>query len=348
MSIEIIKNHIKNNNFQNIYIFYGNEEYLKNFYLKQMQKKIIDGGEEFNLHIFKGEDIDVSLLNETLESYPVLSEKKLIIVKDIPNDQLYGYVKEYLVENKKDFPEYSVLVIYQEEETYNEKKEEIVLNSVYQKIATIVKFEKPKENDLVDWVSRHFKHHKKEIDNQNIRYMLSICDNGMTNLKNEIEKLCAYSVTTEITKKQIDEVITKTIDAKIFDLTDSIAKSDYSASYIILNDLFYLNFNENLIIATIYKSLTNLYRIKTGLMSGKQALTISKELSIHEFVVTKNIRLCEKLSDEFLRKSLKICEKADIDIRGFYGKSNKIIIERLIAEILNLEQSLNKCRITFN
>ncbi len=341
MSVNIIKNHIKNNSFDNIYLFYGNEQYLKDFYLKLVQKKLIEGDTEFNLHIFQGKDIDVSLLNEALESYPVLSEKKLIIVKDIPKDQLYGYVKEYLVEYKKDFPEYSILIIYQQEQTYNEKKEETILTAVYKNIATLIKFEKPKENDLVDWVSRHFKHHKKEIDNPTIKYMLSICDNSMTPLKNEIEKLCAYAVTTQISKKQIDEIITKTIDAKIFDLTDAIAKSDYSNSFIILNELFYQNFNENLIMATIYKALTNLYRIKAGLMSGKQSLTISKELNIHEFIVSKNIRICEKLSDEFLRKSLKICEKADIDIRNFYGKNIKIIVERLIAELLELEQKIH-------
>ena len=38
MSAEIIKTDLKNNSFKSIYFFYGEEEYLKKYYLNELEK----------------------------------------------------------------------------------------------------------------------------------------------------------------------------------------------------------------------------------------------------------------------------------------------------------------------
>src|SRR5690349_1367001 len=82
MSIEILKEQLKNNKPCNLYLFYGPEEYLKKYYLNSLEKSIISEElKALNKVVLEGK-IDTRKLIDNCETLPVFSEKKIIIVKD--------------------------------------------------------------------------------------------------------------------------------------------------------------------------------------------------------------------------------------------------------------------------
>jgi DNA polymerase-3 subunit delta len=336
MSVEIIKSDLKTGSFKSIYFFYGEEEYLKKYYLNELQKKLITAMPEFNYHIFEGKEITPDILSDAIESYPVMADNKLIIIKDLPINAIKGDFGSYLGAAKASFPTYSTLVLYEENFEFDDTRAENDFLAFFDKIGTAIKFQKVNESELVNWVSRHLKHHGHLADNNTIKYMLSITENNMTSLKNEIEKLCSYAVTPEITKAHVDAVITKTIDARIFDMTNAVAKGDYSAAFTVLDELYFLKFDDTVIAANIYWAFINLLKVKISVSCGKQTATISKELGIRDFIVNNNIRLCQRMSEQFIKKCIYHCEKADIDLKFSYG-NKRVIIERLLGEILNAQ-----------
>ena len=68
----------------NAYIFYGEESYLREYYLGELRKKLVPAGfEEFNYHALEGKDTTVQALGEMAEAMPMLSERTLLTVTDM-------------------------------------------------------------------------------------------------------------------------------------------------------------------------------------------------------------------------------------------------------------------------
>ena len=63
-----LKNDLAAGTAGNAYIFYGEETYLREYYLKELRKKLVPAGfEEFNYHTLEGKDLTVQTLAETAE-----------------------------------------------------------------------------------------------------------------------------------------------------------------------------------------------------------------------------------------------------------------------------------------
>ena len=64
------------------YLFYGDEDYLKLSYAKEVQKRVLDGAfDDFNHIVIYGEDYSASELSSAIASLPMMTEKKLVEVR---------------------------------------------------------------------------------------------------------------------------------------------------------------------------------------------------------------------------------------------------------------------------
>ena len=58
------------------YLFYGEESYLREYYLRELRKSLIPAGfEEFNYHALEGKDLTIQFLGETLDAMPMMAER---------------------------------------------------------------------------------------------------------------------------------------------------------------------------------------------------------------------------------------------------------------------------------
>ena len=73
MGIKILKDDIKNNNFKNLYVFYGEEEYLKKFYINKIEETILeDNFKSLNKVVLDGKIEDDKIV-EACETMPFFS-----------------------------------------------------------------------------------------------------------------------------------------------------------------------------------------------------------------------------------------------------------------------------------
>ena len=78
-----LKKDIKEGTIGTLYVFHGEEAYLRDFYLGQLKKKLLPAGmEEFNLHTLSGKEFDVKTLAQLVDCLPMMSERTLIVVND--------------------------------------------------------------------------------------------------------------------------------------------------------------------------------------------------------------------------------------------------------------------------
>ena len=332
MSLNMLKEHIKNKNFGGVYLFFGEEEYLKSYYLKAFSDALLCGEEEFNLIKFDEKSYNFEELFDALESYPVMSEKKMVLLKDLPSKA----VKSDIERIKKlflDLGDY-VCVVFLYTQEFDIKKSKDILKLLKEIKSVEVEFKSPGKGDLELWVKRHFASNGKDIDLQTLKYMLLVCDNSMTNLKNEIDKICSYVSVKKVEKAHIDKIASKTLDARVYNLAGSLFEGRAKQAFIVLRDLLKIGEEPVMILAVLSNTIFNTIKVKSAIQCNIAPEKAQRELDINQYAMRNLYSYARKFSWETLYSAAKKCEEADIELKsGKIRKEN--VMEILLCEILN-------------
>ena len=77
-----LKFQISENKLQKMYIFYGDEEYLKEFYIKKIEALVPDCGlAEYNRIVINGVQ-EYSVYDDVWEEMPVMTDRRLLVIRD--------------------------------------------------------------------------------------------------------------------------------------------------------------------------------------------------------------------------------------------------------------------------
>ena len=110
INIKDFKEDLKTGDIASLYIFCGEEGYLREFYLSELQKKVVgDMMPEFNLTVINKE-FEFNELSDVVESYPAMNDRRMVIVRDF---DVYGANADFSEKADKlfsDMPEHCVLV----------------------------------------------------------------------------------------------------------------------------------------------------------------------------------------------------------------------------------------------
>ena len=222
----------------NAYIFYGEETYLREYYLKELRKKLVPAGfEEFNYHTLEGKDLTVQTLAETAEAMPMMAERTLIVVSDFDLFKLNEEQREKLIAFLEDVPPYCCVVFLYDTVEYKPNRTMKKLYKAVTDHVEAVEFRPADNSDLVVWIARRFKALGKEIDRQTAEYLIFTCGGLMTGLVPEIAKIGAYAKGRAITQKDIDAVADPVLSAEVFRLSDAVLQGNYDGAARILGDL---------------------------------------------------------------------------------------------------------------
>ena len=111
-AVQRLKKDLADGNIGTLYIFHGEEGYLKRHYLNQLKELCGGPFEAFNIVTLDGEQVSVQALTDAVDSIPMGSEKKLVVVRDYKLMQPTGDLKEYLPKLLAELPDYICLVFY--------------------------------------------------------------------------------------------------------------------------------------------------------------------------------------------------------------------------------------------
>ena len=112
--VEQLKSDLKAKTPGRFYILYGEEDYLRRYYLEQLKKQVLDDlTADFNFHRLNAENFSVELLADCIEALPMMAERTLILAEDV--DLFAQAETERLCELLTDLPDYCCLVLTYED-----------------------------------------------------------------------------------------------------------------------------------------------------------------------------------------------------------------------------------------
>lgn len=306
-----LKRTMKEKGISGAYLFYGEELYLRDIYIEKF-KAIIpeDGFEEFNLITLEGRTMSRETAADSIESFPMVSERKLVIIRDSgifkkPREEDVQFWNEEL----KNLPDYCVLLFVEDEV---DKR-----SSVYKTISktgTAVDFAFLKPYELTAWVQGEVLKVKRKMSKEVIEYFVSVCQEGLVNLNNELQKLLTYCE-EDITISDVRRVVSKSLGVQVFDLSDCIMEKRTDRALEILGDLKTVKESAFTILYLLNSMFDKMLMSKLMLAAGMTTNQVEQKLGLPHFIAKKYYQGARGFSEEFLKARVMRVPELDLAIK---------------------------------
>ena len=314
-----------------VYLFYGNENYLKEDISKKLRNRLIDSAyRELNYKVFYGEKLSINEVINDLKTLPMISKHKLLVIKEAEkinkNDEtkLIDYFNRLSLKNN-----FSTLIIIYKESSPNKE-----LITAIKRVGIAANFSITDKAKLALWIKSKFRQSNKKITQEALFYLQSIVGSDLGRLFNEIEKIDIYTKDQKIIEKE-DVMITigGSEAVNIFKVLDSVGDKDIKNAIDGLVKLNQGNLHHLSIFAMIYRQIKLILQTKLLLIKGFNFKEVEKKIKLPHFVVEKIIKQSKKYTFKEICKSYELLNIADLEFKDSQ-KEPKIILEELVMNII--------------
>ena len=334
-AMKALKQDLKNGTLGRLYVFHGEETYLREFYLGELKKALIPAGlEEFNLHAISGKECSPQLLSQTVDCLPMMSQRTLVVVTDY---DLFGggaEGREAVMDLFADLPDYCCLVFVYDLLEYRPDAR-TKMAAALKKYGQVVPFKRQEQGDLVDWIARRFRAADRDIGSEEARYLLFLCGDLMNNLVTEIGKIAAYARHSRITREDIDAVAIPQIDAVVFQMTDAIARGDFDKAASVMSDLLGSQESPIMILSVVGKYFRQLYTARLARERGKNTAYLMELWGMkNSWPAEKLMEAARRYSLGWCRRAVRRCAETDLAMKSYGGDERDLLVS-LILELAN-------------
>lgn len=288
-----------------IYLLYGEDEYLRNEYLKKIKKSF--GILQLGINYVQIDENNVNQIISDIETPAFGFETKLILAKDTglfkKKNAFPDTLAEYLKNNKAE----GVELVFVE----NEAEKNSLYNTI-QKIGEVKEFKEQKLPQLITKVKSIANAYNVNIKENVAQYFIECVGTNMSDIINEIRKLIEYAGNGgEIKKEDIDELSIKKSESIIFDLTDNLGKKNIEKAIEVLHNLIYAKEPIQRILIMLYNHFKKLYIIKIASKENKNIQESLKLKPNQTFLVNKYSMQAKYFSEGELRSLIEELIKID-------------------------------------
>lgn len=314
---------------QRCYLFYGEEEYIKNQYLNEIKAQTVGEEDLMNYSCFEEKECDVAKLIETGETIPFFATYKLVVIKES------GFFKtgkkddtQKLVKWLENIPDYMVMVFFEKEVDKRNSLYKLI-QSKYVAIECIC----PAEDTMLALLEKNCKEKDIRISNRLLSYFVQNMPKSIHYTLGELEKIGSYCEGVEVTKEAIEKVCVFSLEQRVFQLLKEMSKKDTTNALGIYNRLIESKESPIGILVLIARQYRILLQVKYLLKTGTPVQQIGKMVGIPPFVAKEVAEESKYFSYKQLQHILALCLESDQAIKT--GKMEPVkCIELLIMECI--------------
>lgn len=344
MTVAELKTALKNRHFARLFIFAGEEDYLKRHYIGELRRAIIEDETlaVFNHTVGEGAEIDFSMLNDALEAPPMMADFKLIEwhlpnINKMNEEELaslasladrcleIGWACVVLCVDKAHF-DYG----------YLPKKPSKIYREIT-KIESLALVDFPRSTDmqLVAWIERHFAHDGIAVSPDVCRTIIARAGHSMDTLANEIEKLiCAQKAKGRnvLSPCDLEGVLSSTPEEDAFALSNALLAHNAKEAYAQLDSLRRRRVDPLVVLGSVsrlYGELVTICRLRD---EGYTPAEIGKALKLAEYPLKLRLQALQGKEADEPARALAACRALDLSVKSFSGMDLYVGLDRLVAE----------------
>ncbi len=313
---------IKNGQFSNIYLLYGEEAYLRRQYRDNLKKALVAEDDTMNCTSYSGKDINVNEIVDIAGTMPFFAERRVIIIENS------GWLKsgeDRMVDLIKNLPDTTYIVFVESEVDKRSKLYKAVTAKGYAALC-----EMQDETMLKKWIMGLLKKENKRITPDALNLLLDKTGTNMENIRREVEKLVCYRYFDEgITAEDVEALCIVQVQNKIFDMVEAVAQKRQKEALDWYYDLLALKEAPMKILALISRQFHMLLQVKEMRQKGYPEADIAKQTGLNAYYLKKKyIPQAAQFQIPQLEAALRKCVEAEEDVKT--GRMQDILSVELI------------------
>lgn len=326
MSIQADLQKIRKEKLAPCYLVLGTEKFLQDQVRNEILKKIkIDGEDDLNFLSFDMENSSIDEVIAEAETLPFFGDQRLVFVEnpyfltgekgtngiDQNTDLLVNYLKEPL--------ETTVLVIFAPYEKLDERKK---VTKQLKKTAITIDVKQLDEKAVRQYLLNTLENSEIKMDRQAIDLFLRLTDLDLSKMMRELQKILLYGQEQEvITVKEIEQLVPKTLEHNLFDMTQYILSGRTEQALRLFQDLVTQGEETIKINAILLSQIRLFLQTKFLVKIGYQQANIAETLKIHPYRVKLAMQEVRKFDEQTLRRLFDELVEMDYEIKS--GKIEK-------------------------
>lgn len=335
---DTLRKDISGKNFAPVYLIFGDDSYLKNYYKDILVKKSYDGDPFFNLQKFEG-DCDLQEVFDAVNQFPMMAERKCVVLSDFDFEHCAKSDFDRLLELISCANDTCVLIICFDTIDFDAKKgakEKKILAAVEKVGGKCAEINHRTVTALVKMLSDGAKKRGCNFGEIAARYLIEISGNDLSTLQNELNKLCAYVGSGDISKEIVEQIAVKSVDVSVYEYVKQILSGNVSTALKMLDDMFFMRIEPMIILSVAASSYVDIYRAYTANIKGVKKADIAADFKYPKnklFLIDRAIQNLKSFNSAKLRLSLAAIAEADKALKSF-GAEPRAVLEQLTVKLV--------------
>jgi len=323
-------------------VLHGTEEFLAR---DALHKLIDDPRFALNVERFDGPSADINAVRMACETMPFLSEARLVVVDGLPKPRreksgstaseessaddgkgakgkrggkkptATALAKEFagaLAQIGGDIPSTTTLAVIVDEELPKAHP----LLAAAQEHGKLLTFTSPTGAALDTWIARRAKGENVRITPEATRLLATLAVGKLRLLASEVNKLATYvGPNGSIDARAVNLLVADSREARVFDLTDVIARGDRAAALSLLHELLDEGQAPLAIIALIARQVRVLALVKDLASRGARSPEIASAAGLPPFIVEKTVAQARRFTATQLDAAQRACLTIDTALK---------------------------------
>lgn len=337
---QIIKN-LSEDKFSKIYLLMGEETFFIKKICQFFENNFIeDQNKSFNQEIFYGRDISIENVISSCKSFPMMSDKKLVIIKEAKELDIFkrnnDKKNELLINYLSNVNPSTTLIFCLNNKTLDKRgklfksfnESSIILDSSS-------KDNKIYDNQLPKWIESEVMKKKYSISNDALLILTENIGNDLEKIDNALNKIYSNIESKNISKDDILNLVGINREYNLFEFQDSLIDRNSLKCGKIMN---YFTSNEKKfpiqqLIIYMYGFYSKLLVVKSKNLSNPD--TISSEISVHPYVARSYARAIQNYTLNELFMIISFIKELDLVSKGLkqLKADNKALMGQIIYKL---------------
>jgi DNA polymerase III subunit delta len=332
VSFESLATAFRHRNFQPLYFFYGEESLL----MDELQALLVEHALQeherpFNLDVVHGPEADVRAVLAACASYPVMAERRVVIVRGF--DRL-AENRSFTSYAERPNPHAVVMLICSGKPNLSAHPYRALREH-----GVACEFKPLSQRQMPGWIDQRVRMHGYRIESGAAQMLSEQLGAGLQLADTEIEKLIAFAgERTTITESDVLHAGGQTRELNVFELQRALGQADRARALTIADRMIRQASNRRgealMMVSVLAGYFTRLWKLSVCLGSRVAEKEMAGQIGVPPFAVAEYVLGFRKLGIESVRRGLEALLAADFELKGGSTRNEQLVLALVIERIL--------------
>ncbi len=312
LTLDALRDAVARREFAAVYFFHGEETFLADEATHLIVDQALSPDERtFNLDVLYGNETTVSDILGRATSYPMMAERRIVVVRNMDRLPMLERDKE-LLSHYVDHPSATTILVLIAQSADLRKKPYPLLR----KATTLFECKPLYDNQIPAWIQRRATDQGKNISAEGAQLLASSVNPSLREIQNELDKLYIYTGEKKsISTNDVSAVVGVSREFNIFALQRAIGVRDLPGATLILERMIDAGEQPTLILFMLTRYFVTLWKMTELKRSGASPQELARDLRINPYFLREYQEALRHYSKQQIEQAFGTLVRADESLK---------------------------------